>query len=66
MPVALCMDECMKDVNISVRVLVGKVLVQFFANGALNSLHYGTLHVRISADLKLDTLTFQHVRKDFV
>jgi hypothetical protein len=59
-------DECRQNVYVPVGVLVGKVLVKFFANSVSNSLYYGTLHVRITADLKLDSLTFQHVLKCFV
>jgi hypothetical protein len=59
--VVVTSDECGKNVYVSVGVLVGKVLVQFFANSVLNALHYRTLHVRISAELKLDSLTFQQV-----
>jgi hypothetical protein len=46
-------DECWKNVYVSIGVFVGKVLVQFFTNSALNFLYYSTLDVRIPTDLKL-------------
>jgi hypothetical protein len=60
------LHKCWEKVYVSVRVLVDEVLLQFFANSALDPLDNRALHVGNFADLKLNSLAFQHALKCFV
>jgi len=52
------LDKFGQDIYISIRVLIGEISLQFFAQSSVDTLHDRTFDVGISTDLKLDALTF--------
>ena len=53
-------DEFRQFVDLSVRVSVRYVFVQLIGNLAVAAFYYRVLHIRVSTNLKLNALLFQH------
>jgi len=64
--ICVCFDKFWENVDISVRIFIGKVFVELIANHSISNFYDGAFHFGIFIYLKLKVLMFQHVLKVFI
>jgi len=56
-------DKVREYVNVSVRVFMCKIFVQFIAHGSLDSFDNRAFDIGVPTDLEFNALTFQQILK---